>query len=80
MKIDPTTAHVCIRAQEVNVGDAITLYRNQCSNVNPKSRAASCELVKVGQGKITRILNTHYSEAQFPSDVRFNEGDVVEKE
>ncbi len=83
MKIDATTAHVCIRAQEVKVGDTIGLYRNECKKTMLSSKGSnvnSCDLIKVGQGRISSILNSHYSEAQFPANVEFKEGDVVEKE
>ncbi len=80
MKISGSDAHVCLGNQEGHVGDEVSLYRNVCNRdfASAKSQTLSCEYKSVGKGKITELLNEHYSVVRFPNDVEFKEGDVVE--
>lgn len=39
-----------------------------------------CELKKVGEGTVTRLLNNHYSEVKTDSKFRFTETTVVQKQ
>ena len=86
MKLTETTAHVCLGNEEVNAGDSINVYRNVCtrSDVTPekggaKTSAAGCELKLIGQGKITEVLNSHYSVATIEASGGYQEGDIIEK-
>ena len=79
MKIDEKTAHVCVRKLEVNVGDHMALYRNECSrSTTPRSRA-NCNMRQVGEGTITELLNDHYALLTFDKPIDFREGDLIEK-
>ncbi|MBC7712930.1 MAG: hypothetical protein H7177_06310 [Rhizobacter sp.] len=88
MKISDTEAHVCLGNTEVKVGDIINAYKNVCSNlssnvINKNSRAselAPCKKVKIGSGKITSLINDHYSVVKFDNVVDFNEGTIIEKQ
>lgn len=72
MKLSDTVAHVCLGEGQVSVGDRVTLFRNDC--VGKKV----CEKVPVGQGKITKNLNEHYSEVTLTNPAKFSEGNFVE--
>lgn len=82
MKRSDTTAHVCIDEEEVNVGDQLALYRNECRRdvVNSKAKKTTCIKKKLGVGTVTGILNEHFSVVEVHPGVRFREGDVVERE
>lgn len=83
MKIDDTSAHVCVDNNEVKPGDSITLFRNICEQKkvqHPWRRANTlCQKKEIGKGTITELLNEHYATAEFSSSVAFEEGDMVEK-
>lgn len=80
MKTSETEGHVCLGKGEVDVGDKVSLYRNDCPNQGGKKVGGNiCKKVKLGEGKVTEIINDHYSVATFPSGLQFDEGTVVEK-
>lgn len=82
MKIDEGTAHVCIEPGEAKVGDQLTVFRNECSQPLPGSKArgiALCKKNRVGTATITSFLNEHYAEARFADGTEFREGDMVER-
>lgn len=86
MKIDERSAHVCLGADEVKLGDSLRILRNVCtSNPVPNSKGASrtkgvqCDLKLIGYGKITEVLNNHYSIATIEALGGYQEGDIVEK-
>ena len=72
MKLSDTVAHVCLGDREVSVGDRVTVYRNDCLGKKV------CERVLVGRGKVTTLLNEHYSEVTLDSPAKFDEGNIVE--
>lgn len=82
MKIDEGTAHVCIDPDEAKVGDQLTVFRNECSQPIPGSKAqgiAHCKKNRVGTATVKSFLNEHYAEVQFADGTDFREGDMVEK-
>jgi hypothetical protein len=76
MKIDPTTAHVCLGNGEVAVNDRVRLYRNVCE---PSGRRNVCKKAAVADGKVTEVLDEHYSVVTFPAGTTFEEGNTIEK-
>ena len=76
MKIDPTTAHVCLGKGEVAVNDRVRLYRNVCT---PSGRRSVCKKEAVADGTVTELLDEHYSVVTFPAGTTFEEGNTVEK-
>lgn len=76
MKLTDDVAHVCLGINEVKPGDSIHVLRNVCKRVG---KAPSCELKLIGHGKITEVLNDHYSVATLEVTGGYQEGDVVEK-
>lgn len=73
MKISDTEAHVCVGKDEVRSGSEIEVLRNVCRRQKPYS----CTLKSIGTGRISELLNHHYSVATFPAEVPFQEGDLV---
>jgi len=76
MKIDPMTAHVCLGKGEVAVNDLVRLYRNVCEASN---RRSVCKKTPLADGKVTELLDEHYSVVTFPAGTTFEEGNTVEK-
>jgi len=76
MKVDPTTAHVCLGKGEVAVNDPVRLYKNICE---ASGKRAACRKEAVGDGKVTELLDDHYSVVTFPAGTPFEEGFTVEK-
>ena len=79
MKISDNEAHECLGNNEVKVGDRVTAFNNVCTAGSGKDGNRTCDKVKVGSGKVTRLLNEHYSVVSFDDSVKFQEGTVVEK-
>ena len=86
MKVSDSEAHVCLGNGEVKEGDKVTAFYNDCQNRsggsgrNSGAYGAPCVKTKLGEGKITKILNEHYSVVQFEEGVKFTEGTFVEKQ
>jgi hypothetical protein len=76
MKIDPTTAHVCLGSGEVAVNDRVRLYKNVCE---AKDRRSVCTKVTIADGTVTQLLDEHYSVVAFPPGTPFEEGNTIEK-
>jgi len=76
MKTDPTTAHVCLGKGEVEVNDSVRLYKNVCT---PSGKRTVCQKQAVGDGKVTELINDHYSVVTFPAGTTLEEGFTVEK-
>jgi hypothetical protein len=76
MKIDPTTAHVCLGNGEVAVNDRVRLYKNVCE---PSGRRSICKKMLVTDGTVTQLLDEHYSVVTFPAGTTFEEGNTIEK-
>jgi hypothetical protein len=76
MKIDPTTAHVCLGSGEVAVNDRVRLYKNTCES---KDRRSVCTKTTIADGTVMQLLDQHYSVVAFPAGTPFEEGNTVEK-
>lgn len=76
MKIDPTTAHVCLGTGEVAVNDHVRLFRNVCK---PGSYRPTCTKETIAEGTVTQLLDEHYSVVAFPAGTTFEEGNTIEK-
>jgi hypothetical protein len=88
MKIDEREAHICMGTGEVKAGDRVALFKNDCSRIplQAKGRPGSgspsepgCRQVKLGEGRVVRTLNEHYSVVEVDPGVVFEEGATVEK-
>lgn len=78
MKIDPTTAHVCLGKDEVAPNDRVRLFKNVCRPSVGNYRAV-CTKETVADGTVTQILDDHYSVVTFPAGTTFDEGNTIEK-
>ena len=78
MKTSKNEAHVCLGKGDVKVGDSVRLYTNRCSAA-AREGADVCEMKFLGNGKVTKILNEHYSVVAFDEGVKFEEGTFVER-
>lgn len=83
MKTGENSAHVCLGDNEVKQGDKIVAYKNTCTKNLSKTKenqaTGACVKEKIGEGKVTTVINEHYSEVTFDSGVPFTEGTIVEK-
>ena len=82
MKVGEAEGHVCMGVGEVEPGDRVALYRNECSRPVKAGKypsSASCEKVKIGEGRVTETINEHYSVIRADPGVMFDEGTIVEK-
>ena len=61
MRISVDEAHVCIRREDVKVGQKVDLYRNVCKRSPAKPVLSRCDLRRSGAGRITERLNDHYA-------------------
>lgn len=75
MKVDDTEAHVGLGANEVSVGDRLTLFRYFCD----APKRTTCEKRRIGSGQVTQVLNDSYSVARFRPSINLREGDIVER-
>jgi len=76
MKIDPTTAHVCLGSGEVAVNDRVRLYKNVCT---PSGRRSVCKKEPIADGTVTELLDEHYSVVTLPAGTTFEEGNTIER-
>lgn len=79
MKASETAAQVCLGSGDVAAGDEVDLYRNTCKPTSLEPSPTDCYREAIGRGKVTAILNEHFSTVQFPGGTPFKEGDTVEK-
>lgn len=63
---------------EVEKGDFIELYENQCRK-NAAPGGSSCPRISKGHGQVVTIFNDEYAEIRFARGTQFSEGDVIEK-
>ena len=52
-------------------------YRNKCTG--GREGESGCEMVKLGSGEVTKLLNSHYSEVQTDGSFKMEEGTLVQK-
>ena len=81
MKVSDSQAHVGLGAKEVNVGDHLVLYHNECSGGGAgKDRVEKvCKKVETGHGVVAQLLGNDYSVVNFGTGIKFAEGDILEK-
>ena len=81
MKINDTEAHACVRKLDVEVGDKMAVFRNECTSDTGSSKASGrhCRLERIGEGTISEQLNEHYSVLKFDTPTEYREGDLLEK-
>ncbi len=82
MKVNDREAHVCLDKDEVQVGDRLVAYYNNCKYAEEKYRdslSTPCVKTKLGGATVKRILNDHYSLVEFDVGVKFSEGSFLEK-
>lgn len=84
MKVTQDSAHISLGDREVEAGDKVALYRNECS-VAPFIRRGLtspplCSKRLISKGRIIDVLNKDYSVASFDPGIEIKEGDIVEKE
>src|SRR5665647_977127 len=84
MKVSETEAHVCLGKGEVQEGDRVTAFYNDCQSKDVADNrgvyVTPCVKAKLGKGTITKVLNDHYSVVKFDEGVKFTEGTFVEKQ
>ena len=78
MKIDSTTAHVCLGNGEVAMNDHVRLFKHVCQPSVGNYRAV-CTKETVADGTVTQLLDDHYSVVAFPAGTTFDEGNTIEK-
>lgn len=76
MKVDSTTAHVCLGDGEVAVNDQVRLYTQVCTQIG---RGSVCKKAVIGDGIVTELIDEHYSVVALPPGTNFEEGNAVEK-
>jgi len=80
MKVDNNTAHVCLGDNDVKIGDKIAFYKTKCTvRSGMEADGTECKMLKLGQGSVVKILNTHYSTVKVDNAFNFEEGTLVEK-
>lgn len=84
MKTSGDEAHVGFGSTDVNVGDHVELYHNECTRETVGKNGGgggtrSCTKVGTGHGEVTQIINGDYSLVKFAPGTKFTEGDTVEK-
>ena len=77
MKIDPTTAHVCLGNGEIKVDDRVRLFSNVCTPAD--RRPPICKKEALAEGTVTQVLDEHYSVVTFPAGTSFAEGNTIER-
>lgn len=76
-------AHICLGSEEVKVGDAVSLFNHECTEI-PGGRASrsskSCTKTLAGRGEIIDVIDQHYSTVRYPDNLSIRIGSSVEKE
>ena len=82
MPINKKKAHVCLGDLSVDVGDRVMFFENTCTRIEGQPVAASlgetCDLTSMGTGKITRIINDHYSVVETDKELGFTKGTMIQ--
>ena len=82
MKVDASTAHVCLGDDDGKGGEKLYFYQSVCEGYGGAREGGdygSCELKTLGTGSVTKILNSHYSEVKTNGSFSFSEGTLVQK-
>lgn len=79
LKINENSGVACLPSGTAQVGKEITLYNTICERKGGDERGfTKCSKELIGNGKITKLVNDHYSEFTTNSGVKFEEGSLVE--
>ncbi len=81
MKLEPNQVEVCMGSEELNLGDRVSFFKNDCPKPNRAfmEGGAACHKEKVGEGVIIQILNEDYSIVDVKSGKTPDTGSIVEK-
>ncbi|MBD66213.1 MAG: hypothetical protein CME62_13465 [Halobacteriovoraceae bacterium] len=81
MKVDENTAHVCLGDNDVAKGDKVIFFKNECVSVGGERGGGDgeCKLKVLGEGKVKKVLNSHYSHVETNGNFSFKEGTMVQK-
>ena len=84
MLADDGNAHVSLGRGEINEGDKVTFYDNECQERSGGTRGGApsvdiCRKVIIGTGEVTRILSNEYSVVRLSPGVEVKEGMIVER-
>jgi hypothetical protein len=77
MKVNDQEAHVCLGNKSVKAGERVRFFVNQCSGGGRLS-GGECNLISIGEGKVVRTLNDHYSVVRADPGVKLDEGTIVQ--
>jgi hypothetical protein len=76
-------ADVCLGKDEVKPGDKVALFKNECKSRTGSNKeggeSSSCTKLKLGEGRVSQVLDEHYSTIQVDFGVSIAEGTIVEK-
>lgn len=79
LKISETSGVACLPSDSIQVGKEINFYKTVCERKGGDQRGVTkCSKELIGNGKITKLVNDHYSEFVTNGDVKFEEGSLVE--
>lgn len=76
MKHNEKEAHICMGDGEVKVGDTLSVFKSECTSVG---KTLTCKKVRLGDGKVTELVNEHYSVMEYTGTAPLQEGFIVEK-
>ena len=81
VKAGKNEAQVCLGDNVVKTGDKVAFFKNNCKSIacGAGDKESLCDLVKLGEGTVSRTLNSHYSMVKTDGTFSFNEGTLVEK-
>lgn len=82
MKVSDTEAHVSLGQGDVEEGDLVALFRNECfqaGNVRIATDHSDCTKAKAGEGRIQKVLSDQYSVVRVAPGATFDEKTEVEK-
>lgn len=86
MKAGKDEAHVCLGDNAVKGGDKVAFFKNSCKSIGGGGserggggREIECNLLKIGEGTVSKTLNSHYSLVKTDGSFSFEEGTMVEK-
>ena len=87
MKASKDEAHICLGDNAVKGGDKIAFFKNNCRSLpgggngerGGGGREVECNLLKIGEGTVSKTLNSHYSLVKTDGSFNFDEGTLVEK-
>ncbi|MBK24526.1 MAG: hypothetical protein CME70_11080 [Halobacteriovorax sp.] len=79
MKMSEKDAHICLGNNEVDVGNSIIFYNNDCNQYDNSIEGLGglCKLIEIGKGRVESIINSHYSLVKTDGSFQFKEGDLV---